>query len=678
MGGDEGIGVTTGQPNLYKQDLSKLDVGKLTALSREVISRQATINIGTIGHVAHGKSTIVKAISGVQTVRFKNELERNITIKLEPHHAEAINKENGKNSVEEADPADKSPPPISNSSTSQFTKKRAIFRSSDAERPVKIPRLSEGDNDNDTDDDNDNEDDDDIIHTVTTNGENSPSIPEEEAATGIERRIQAENLVAVEVDKRTKYSLKEAVIKLEDIGTKINELKSSIKSSNNREDLHEVERILDKRYSKGVEVYAVKWKGWDDSFNTWEPLSNLTNCAELLAAFENSNAGLVDTFKNQINYYPSMMEMESLMKNFKQTGKIMDYKLPNKQELNENINKLLKWPNRMNAKLLTKVKFDILVYEFHDHRSAQLKLLKEWENEIRTITKDRPVIKVENDVDFEGPPQDFLYVDAYLPGKGVTIPEDPPIGCECLVCEPKSICCGKQSGGSFAYTTAKRIRVPLGTPIYECNKRCACDQSCLNRVVQHGTSVKLCIFRTETGCGWGVKSLQYIKKGTFVTEYVGEVITNDEAERRGKQYDAAGRTYLFDLDYNEMEQCPYTVDAATYGNISHFINHSCDPNLAVYGVWINCLDPNLPKLGLFATRNILRYEEITFDYMCQSLRNTSVVTPKKEKLQADISPALSPRQRLELPRDNVILNNDSAESRARCKCGAVKCRRYLF
>jgi len=39
-------------------------------------------NEGTIGHVAHGKSTVVKAISGVQTVRFKNELERNITIKL--------------------------------------------------------------------------------------------------------------------------------------------------------------------------------------------------------------------------------------------------------------------------------------------------------------------------------------------------------------------------------------------------------------------------------------------------------------------------------------------------------------------------------------------------------------------------------------------------------------------
>eukprot|EP01102_Stenamoeba_stenopodia_P011599 TRINITY_DN3582_c0_g4_i1.p1 TRINITY_DN3582_c0_g4~~TRINITY_DN3582_c0_g4_i1.p1 ORF type:complete len:465 (+),score=145.00 TRINITY_DN3582_c0_g4_i1:210-1604(+) len=68
--------------HLAKQDLETLDPAKLTPLSPEVISRQATINIGTIGHVAHGKSTVVKAISGVQTVRFKNELERNITIKL--------------------------------------------------------------------------------------------------------------------------------------------------------------------------------------------------------------------------------------------------------------------------------------------------------------------------------------------------------------------------------------------------------------------------------------------------------------------------------------------------------------------------------------------------------------------------------------------------------------------
>lgn len=54
----------------------------MTPLSPEVISRQATINIGTIGHVAHGKSTLVKSISGVHTVKFKSEIRRNITIKL--------------------------------------------------------------------------------------------------------------------------------------------------------------------------------------------------------------------------------------------------------------------------------------------------------------------------------------------------------------------------------------------------------------------------------------------------------------------------------------------------------------------------------------------------------------------------------------------------------------------
>ena len=53
-------------------DAKDLDTTTLTPLTPEIIARQATINIGTIGHVAHGKSTVVKAISGVQTVRFKS------------------------------------------------------------------------------------------------------------------------------------------------------------------------------------------------------------------------------------------------------------------------------------------------------------------------------------------------------------------------------------------------------------------------------------------------------------------------------------------------------------------------------------------------------------------------------------------------------------------------------
>jgi len=70
------------EDGLAVQDLKTLDVSKLNPLSPEVISRQATMNVGTIGHVAHGKSTVVRSLSGIHTVRFKQEKERNITIKL--------------------------------------------------------------------------------------------------------------------------------------------------------------------------------------------------------------------------------------------------------------------------------------------------------------------------------------------------------------------------------------------------------------------------------------------------------------------------------------------------------------------------------------------------------------------------------------------------------------------
>ncbi|KAI5151082.1 translation initiation factor 2 subunit 3 [Enteropsectra breve] len=51
-------------------------------MDKYYLSKQATINIGTIGHVAHGKTTIVRCISGTSTIKYKAELERNITINL--------------------------------------------------------------------------------------------------------------------------------------------------------------------------------------------------------------------------------------------------------------------------------------------------------------------------------------------------------------------------------------------------------------------------------------------------------------------------------------------------------------------------------------------------------------------------------------------------------------------
>ena len=83
--------------------------------------------------------------------------------------------------------------------------------------------------------------------------------------------------------------------------------------------------------------------------------------------------------------------------------------------------------------------------------------------------------------------------------------------------------------------------------------------------------------------GWGVFATEAILEGTFILEYVGEIITNEEAERRGALYDSTGCSHLFDLDYAaEAGDACYSIDATSMGNCSRFVNHSCDPNMQNY------------------------------------------------------------------------------------------------
>lgn len=72
-----------------------------------------------------------------------------------------------------------------------------------------------------------------------------------------------------------------------------------------------------------------------------------------------------------------------------------------------------------------------------------------------------------------------------------------------------------------------------------------------------------CIVSKNNQIHWEVCSIN--------SRLILQIITTDEAERRGHVYDRQGSTYLFDLDYVEDV---YTVDAAHQGNISHFVNHS--------------------------------------------------------------------------------------------------------
>ena len=220
--------------------------------------------------------------------------------------------------------------------------------------------------------------------------------------------------------------------------------------------------------------------------------------------------------------------------------------------------------------------------------SAGILLYKEflldWQHQLnRQRDGTDEFILVENDVDRASTPSYFKYISSNRYAPGVPNPTDPEVssslcGCECYSLGKKcgsksSICCPKMANAEFAYSRAGKVQVEPGTPIYECNSKCACPADCLNKVVQHGRKIPLCIFRTKDGRGWGVKTIQPIKAHTFITEYVGEVITSEEAERRGHYYDQIGATYLFDLDFDD-DNSEFTIDAAKEGNISHFFNHS--------------------------------------------------------------------------------------------------------
>lgn len=242
--------------------------------------------------------------------------------------------------------------------------------------------------------------------------------------------------------------------------------------------------------------------------------------------------------------------------------------------------------------------------------------------------KERIPICAVNTIDDEKPPP-FNYITSMIYSKFDLLPAE---GCDCINgCSDLEKCsCVVKNGGEIPFNHNEAI-VQAKPLVYECGPTCKCPSTCHNRVSQLGIKFQLEIFKTNTR-GWGVRSLSSIPSGSYICEYIGELLEEKEAELR-----AGNDEYLFDIGNNcsnstlwdglstlmpeaQTSSCDvvkdggFTIDAAEFGNIGRFINHSCSPNIIAQNVLYDHHDTRMPHIMFFAADNIPPLQELTYDY----------------------------------------------------------------
>lgn len=104
----------------------------------------------------------------------------------------------------------------------------------------------------------------------------------------------------------------------------------------------------------------------------------------------------------------------------------------------------------------------------------------------------------------------------------------------------------------------------------------------------------------------------------------------------------------------KYEPPKYDIDSKDMGGPTRFINHSCDPNCAIYTVSRNHMDEHLYDVAFFTTEDITAGTELTFDYN-DNEDKTKVTDAMADKMEKE---------------------ND--ERPTKCLCNAKECRGYFF
>ncbi|KAF8693013.1 hypothetical protein HU200_039384 [Digitaria exilis] len=207
---------------------------------------------------------------------------------------------------------------------------------------------------------------------------------------------------------------------------------------------------------------------------------------------------------------------------------------------------------------------------------------------------------------------------------------DPPSGCDCVGgCSVSQKCaCTVKNGGELPYNDVGG-NIEERPLIYECGPSCKCPPTCRNRVSQHGVKFRLQVFKTNS-MGWGVRTLDFIPNGSFVCEYIGEILKDEEAQKRNDEYlFGIGNNYydvprwkawtkiipsLQNGPSEDDDKIVFSVDALNQGNFTRFINHSCTPNLYPQNVLHDHDNISMPRIMFFASEDIPPLKELSYDY----------------------------------------------------------------